>query len=189
MLARTLLAFALTALTPAAMAQTPDAASGNAPATVRVPIGGHNGEALSGLAVFTEGPQGVLIRLRVNDLPVQARGQWHAVHLHETADCSGRGFTASGSHINPDSVAHGLLNPMGPAPADLPNIWADATPPASPSRMPPAGSPCSTATARPSSSMPGRTTTTPSRSAAQARASPAGRFCRTDPAHRPARRR
>jgi Cu-Zn family superoxide dismutase len=126
MLIRSILAFALIALAPAAMAQTPDATSGDAAATVRVPIGGHNGEALSGLAVFTEGPQGVLIRLRVNDLPVQARGQWHAIHLHETADCSGRGFTASGGHINPDSVAHGLLNPMGPAPADLPNIWADA---------------------------------------------------------------
>ncbi|MED5550118.1 MAG: superoxide dismutase family protein [Pseudomonadota bacterium] len=126
MLIRSVLAFALISLAPTAMAQTPDASSESAPATVRVPLSGHNGAPLSGLAVFTEGPQGVLIRLRVNDLPVQARGQWHAVHLHETADCSGRGFTASGSHINPDSVAHGLLNPMGPAPADLPNIWADA---------------------------------------------------------------
>ena len=126
MLIRSVLAFALTVLAPVAMAQTPDAAPEDAPVAVRVPISGHNGEPLSGLAVFTEGPQGVLIRLRVNDLPVQARGQWHAIHLHETADCSGRGFTASGGHINPDGVAHGLLNPMGPAPADLSNIWADA---------------------------------------------------------------
>jgi Cu-Zn family superoxide dismutase len=129
---RPLLAFALAAISPALFAQTAlaqtDAATtpADAPATVRVPIGGQAGESLSGLAVFTEGPEGVLIRLRINDLPVQARGQWHAVHLHETADCSGRGFTASGGHINPDGRAHGLLNPMGPDTADLPNIWADA---------------------------------------------------------------
>jgi len=120
----------LTALTLAALCVTPSAAqaqpAAGAPATVRVPISGQNGEPLSGMAILTEGPSGVLIRLRINDLPVQARGQWHAVHLHETADCSGRGFTRSGGHINPDGRAHGLLNPMGPGPADLPNIWADA---------------------------------------------------------------
>lgn len=119
---RYLLAVVLAATGSAAVAQPPESDF----ATVRVPIGGQNGEPLSGLAVLTEGPEGILIRLRINDLPVEARGQWHAVHLHETADCSGRGFTASGGHINPDGRAHGLLNPMGPGAADLPNIWADA---------------------------------------------------------------
>lgn len=122
MIARLVPALALAALTSAALAQPPV----GAPDTVRVPIGGHGGEPLSGLAVLTEGPRGVLIRLRINDLPVQARGQWHAIHFHETADCSGRGFTGSGGHLNPDGRAHGLLNPMGPAPADMPNVWADA---------------------------------------------------------------
>ena len=126
MLNRFLPALALAVLSAAAPSVEAQPASVEVPVTVRVPIGGQNGEPLSGLAVLTEGPGGVLIRLRINDLPVEARGQWHAVHLHETADCSGRGFTRSGGHINPDGRAHGLLNPMGPAPADLPNIWADA---------------------------------------------------------------
>lgn len=53
---------------------------------------------------------------------------WHGIHLHQVADCSDNeaGFKASGSHVDPDDAAHGLLNPDGPERADLPNIYAGA---------------------------------------------------------------
>lgn len=77
-----------------------------------------------GHVVFKEGPRGVLMRV---DLKGLSEG-WHGVHLHMTADCSdgADGFKASGGHINPDAVAHGLLNPDGAHRADLPNIYAGA---------------------------------------------------------------
>lgn len=123
-------AVGLIALSAAALAQPPASENGftppGSPATARVPIAGGNGTPVSGMAIFTEGPEGVLIRIRVNDLPVEARGTWHAAHLHETADCSAADFTSAGSHINPQGRQHGLLNEQGPEPADLPNLWADA---------------------------------------------------------------
>ncbi|WP_300545502.1 superoxide dismutase family protein [Maricaulis sp.] len=108
-------------------AATPAQPAAPQPVTARVPItGAGNGDPISGMAILREGPEGVLIRIRVNDLPVEARGRWHAAHLHDTADCTGTGFTRAGDHINQEGRAHGLLNLQGPEPADLPNLWADA---------------------------------------------------------------
>lgn len=72
---------------------------------------------------FKDGLGGVLIRIEMTGL---APG-WHGIHLHQTADCSdgAEGFKASGGHINPDNVEHGLLNPNGSHRADIPNIWAN----------------------------------------------------------------
>jgi len=77
-----------------------------------------------GNVVFTSGPQGVLMRVDMSGL---SEG-WHAIHLHQVADCSdgAAGFKASGGHINPDANKHGLLNPEGHERADLPNIYAGA---------------------------------------------------------------
>lgn len=82
-----------------------------------------SGEEIGHL-VLKEGPRGVLMRV---DLEGLSEG-WHGVHLHQTADCSdgADGFKASGGHLNPDNVAHGLLNPDGAHRADLPNIYAGA---------------------------------------------------------------
>ncbi|MHA6289151.1 superoxide dismutase family protein [Maricaulis sp. CAU 1757] len=94
--------------------------------TVRAELVGTD-EAVSGLATFTQGPQGVMVRVQLRDLPVDQRAAWHGLHLHETGDCSASDFTSAGSHINPDGRAHGLLNADGPDNADLPNAWADAS--------------------------------------------------------------
>lgn len=79
----------------------------------------------AGHAVLTDAPNGgVLLRI---DLSGLSQG-WHAAHLHKIGDCSdyAEGFKASGGHINPDGLAHGLLNPDGPERADIPNIYAGA---------------------------------------------------------------
>ncbi|PWE16627.1 superoxide dismutase [Marinicauda salina] len=79
-----------------------------------------------GTAAFTQGPEGVVIRIEAEGLPEDARGAWHGGHLHETGDCSASDFTSAGSHINPSGRAHGLLNPDGPDNADLGNFWIHA---------------------------------------------------------------
>jgi Cu-Zn family superoxide dismutase len=83
---------------------------------------GPNGEAM-GTVEFRDGLGGVVMRVEMTGLSPG----WHGVHLHVTADCSdgAAGFKASGGHINPDNVEHGLLNPGGAHRADIPNILAE----------------------------------------------------------------
>lgn len=83
---------------------------------------GPSGEAM-GTVEFRDGLGGVVMRLDMTGL---APG-WHGIHLHVAGDCSdgADGFKASGGHINPDNVEHGLLNPAGAHRADIPNILAD----------------------------------------------------------------
>jgi len=45
----------------------------------------------------------------------------HAVHLHETGDCSAEDFTSAGGHIAGDAK-HGVLTEGGPHPGDMPNM-------------------------------------------------------------------
>jgi Cu-Zn family superoxide dismutase len=83
---------------------------------------GPNGEAM-GTVEFRDALGGVVMRLDMTGL---APG-WHGIHLHVVGDCTDGaiGFKASGGHINPDNVEHGLLNPAGAHRADIPNILAD----------------------------------------------------------------
>ncbi|MGB3627193.1 MAG: superoxide dismutase family protein [Henriciella sp.] len=70
-----------------------------------------------------EGPNGILM-----EVSVEAGGLtpgWHAVHIHKTGDCSDTGeYTESGGHVGKIEGGHGLLNPDGPEPGDLPNLYA-----------------------------------------------------------------
>ncbi|HAC59193.1 MAG TPA: superoxide dismutase [Rhodobiaceae bacterium] len=79
------------------------------------------GAADIGTADLAEGPDGVVIRVNVEGLTPG----WHAIHFHDTGDCSDEGFKKSGSHVHHDEKdPHGLLNPEGPDDGDLPNIHA-----------------------------------------------------------------
>lgn len=81
-----------------------------------------------GRAHFTAAPYGVLIRLEFSSGALPPG--WHGVHLHEVGDCSdaGMGFHASRAHVgHDDAVQHGLMNPAGPEPGDLPNLFAPET--------------------------------------------------------------
>jgi len=90
-------------------------------ADARVAFRNARGEPI-GFAEAADGPNGVLIRFDLFDLPTG----WHGAHLHAVGDCSDGpdGFAASGAHIDPTDKAHGFLNPDGPEAADLANIYA-----------------------------------------------------------------
>lgn len=77
-----------------------------------------------GMAMLSEGPSGVLVRLQLKGL---APG-WHGIHFHAKGDCSdsAAGFMASGAHIHAMEKPHGLLNPNGPDMGDLPDVYATA---------------------------------------------------------------
>ncbi|MBA2127431.1 superoxide dismutase family protein [Hyphomicrobium methylovorum] len=69
-----------------------------------------------------EGPHGLVLVLNL-DKGALTPGA-HGIHIHEHGDCSDEGFKNSKSHINPSKTEHGFLNPKGPHPSDLPNVWA-----------------------------------------------------------------
>jgi Cu-Zn family superoxide dismutase len=46
----------------------------------------------------------------------------HGMHIHENGACTPPGFESAGSHFNPASKQHGLLNPEGPHAGDMPNL-------------------------------------------------------------------
>lgn len=81
-----------------------------------------------GRAFLEESPNGVLIMLALRDMPAGP----HAIHIHETGDCSPvetqggpdpqNYFSNAGSHLNPQEREHGLLNPNGPHAGDLLNV-------------------------------------------------------------------
>jgi len=76
-----------------------------------------------GEARLRGGPEGVVIRLKLEGLP----GGWKGLHIHGQGTCEDphAGFMASGGHLDPDGRQHGLLNPQGPERGDLPNIWTN----------------------------------------------------------------
>jgi superoxide dismutase, Cu-Zn family len=73
-----------------------------------------------GTVRFTPGPHGLLAEVEVKDLTPG----WHAIHVHETGDCSDEGFKASGGHANPGGHDHGFMMKEGVHAGDMPNLWA-----------------------------------------------------------------
>ncbi len=80
-----------------------------------------------GTAWIKEAPGGVLIKLKLHDLP---DGK-HAFHIHETGSCSPmddkatdtrKTFSDAGSHLASSGRDHGLLDEARPHEGDMPNI-------------------------------------------------------------------
>jgi Cu-Zn family superoxide dismutase len=72
-----------------------------------------------GQASLVQVPTGVLINLIVNEL---APGK-HGLHLHSIGVCDPEtGFKSAKGHVGKIKGAHGLMNPNGPEPGDIPNI-------------------------------------------------------------------
>lgn len=121
------LVFAVLLSACASSAGSRDYTPANTPRTAW--IVGPAGAAI-GQATFTDGPNGVLIRLEFS--PGALPPGWHGVHLHGRGDCSdfAAGFQASGSHIEMrEHAEHGLMNARGPDAGDLPNLFAAPTGP------------------------------------------------------------
>ncbi|MFC6198430.1 superoxide dismutase family protein [Ponticaulis profundi] len=90
----------------------------------RASIVGDEGEEI-GTANILEGPNGVLLRITLNEGALTPG--WHGLHLHQKGDCSDTGeFKLSGGHVGKVDGGHGLLNPEGPEGGDIPNIWVAA---------------------------------------------------------------
>lgn len=74
-----------------------------------------------GKASFEQAPHGVILLVEATTLPPGA----HGIHLHGTGSCD-PDFKAAKGHVNPHGVQHGLRNPNGPDPGDLPNLHVGA---------------------------------------------------------------
>ncbi len=73
-----------------------------------------------GMAHLTQGATGVLIHVRVEGLTPGA----HGLHLHSHGVCEAHeGFKTAKGHVGKVQGGHGLLNPNGPEPGDIPNIF------------------------------------------------------------------
>ena len=73
-----------------------------------------------GIARITQTSHGVLVHVRVSDLPPGPKG----IHFHRTAHCAAEdGFTSSHGHHGEGEGEHGLLNAAGPGMGDLGNIY------------------------------------------------------------------
>jgi Cu-Zn family superoxide dismutase len=106
--------------TPAPVA---DAGLGTLASAV-APIAATAGNTVHGTVVFYDLKNGA-VRV-VADLEGLAPGQQHAMHVHETGDCSAADGTSAGGHYNPGQHDH-ALPPTEPRHAgDLGNVTADA---------------------------------------------------------------
>ena len=82
---------------------------------------GDDGNSIGDINLI-EGPNGVLIEVNIEEGSLTEG--WHAIHLHQTGDCSDTGaYKASGGHIGKIDGGHGLLNPDGPEKGDLTNLY------------------------------------------------------------------
>ena len=107
------ISFALTAALSLLMF-SPDARAQN---TARAELKNAEGKP-AGTAQFQESKQGVLVTLRVRNLPPGL----HAVHIHAVGKCEAPQFTTAGGHFNPGQKKHGFKNPDGPHAGDLPDV-------------------------------------------------------------------
>lgn len=73
-----------------------------------------------GLVEFEDSTNGLLVDIELNDISAG----WHAIHVHEQADCSGDGFKTAGGHAaGHKSHGHGFMHGKGMHAGDMPNIW------------------------------------------------------------------
>jgi Cu-Zn family superoxide dismutase len=87
-------------------------------ATVRDP----SGRALGTVTARDTASGRVVLTIELHGLPPGPR----AVHLHQIGDCSAPDFASAGGHIAAGAV-HGVDNPTGPHPGDLPNVFVGST--------------------------------------------------------------
>lgn len=72
-----------------------------------------------GSAYFKDAGHGVLIHIKVADLPVG----WHGLHLHAVGLCEDdEAFKTAKGHVGIDEGPHGFLSDEKQHPGDLPNL-------------------------------------------------------------------
>lgn len=112
----------LTLTTAISLALSPMARSGGHVTKAGSDLIGIDGKTV-GVATLEQGPNGVLLYVRVEGLPPGK----HGLHLHSHGNCEpGDGFKSAKGHVGKAEGAHGLMNPTGPEPGDLPNLYVGA---------------------------------------------------------------
>ena len=66
-------------------------------------IGSTSGSSVTGMATFTQNGEQITLTIEIQG----ATPGLHAVHIHESGDCSAPDGTSAGGHWNPTGVAHG----------------------------------------------------------------------------------
>lgn len=87
----------------------------------RARIESKSGSSLTGTATFVEVSGGVTVELVVENAPPG----WHAVHVHETGDCSSDDGKSAGGHFNPGGMDHGSPHAEIHHAGDLGNMLVD----------------------------------------------------------------
>jgi superoxide dismutase, Cu-Zn family len=74
-----------------------------------------------GQASITDGPNGVIIGLKLNEKPAGISTGSHGFHIHAVGKCEPP-FKSAGDHFAPQKHRHGFLSEAGGHAGDLPNI-------------------------------------------------------------------
>jgi Cu-Zn family superoxide dismutase len=90
--------------------------------TARATLEPTRGNATTGVVVFHQQGEGVLIHAMVSGLKPN---QEHGFHVHEKGDCSSGDGLSAGGHFNPTGMPHGPQDAAHHA-GDLPSLKADA---------------------------------------------------------------
>ncbi|MBS8227535.1 superoxide dismutase family protein [Vannielia litorea] len=102
---------------PLAVALSLLAATGAAAATATATLAGPDGTTMGTVMVEDTGSGQALVTVTLEGVPTGA----HAIHIHESGDCSAEGFTSAGGHWT-GGHDHGVMAEAGPHAGDLPNI-------------------------------------------------------------------
>ncbi len=93
------------------------------PATLVIQLEPKSGSNLSGTATFTQENDQVKLTATINGL---SEGE-HAIHIHETGDCSANDGSSAGGHWNPTNQPHGKWGDSeGYHAGDIGNFEVDA---------------------------------------------------------------
>jgi Cu-Zn family superoxide dismutase len=87
-----------------------------------VPVESKSGSTLTGKATFEEKGKEVVFKLDVEKAPPGV----HAVHIHETGDCSSPDGKSAGGHWNPGNTPHGQWGHEGHHLGDIGNMTVGA---------------------------------------------------------------
>jgi superoxide dismutase, Cu-Zn family len=73
-------------------------------APIEAELVARSGSSLRGTATLEPRPDGVLVRIDLDEAPPGT----HAVHVHETGDCSAPDASSAGEHFDPTGQPHGI---------------------------------------------------------------------------------